>query len=256
MKQACLEKSFSKIKTRRSTKLMYWLKVGMTASPRNSIVERYSKNEVGIGLVLRLMEDDPRQYVAFFQHRSITNGRQRRRQLTPVFGSEFHAIQSTAHQNDGAMFIKDVEFVETPEGMALPSFVGLYPSDKFFDIGTHPFEKASPSHRFGKVDLAPVYWEVGVLHHFGRDGAFTKSDQQAHSQQIQCASQVVNGIPHNAAPVFGNFLDYMQSEKSDSGFKFVIDNDAVWIRGGERPVFCNQVIKVFLGPINLYSATQ
>lgn len=145
------------------------------------------------------------------------------------------------------VFIEDIELEETPEGVC-PSLVWLEP----FDDAPRASGNVVEVLRDPPIEeiLAGTYWEVGFI-----QSAFAGApifDGEVNGQKIEGGSKIVDEVTNQARPRERHLLLNAKLEYLCSRLRVFIDNDEVrisFLKGFNSSI---QLVKVLLGPVDLY----
>lgn len=217
-------------------------------------VERYAKAELCLCVEMLFKEVGLENYVAIFERKW------RPRPVDDSVGDipdcgvngDFKGNIGNLHggRNDSSMLINDVQPVQTPQGIALPSTVRLQRSDCFFNVGADT-SKEIGSFPLGELALAPMYWEVGFLHYvFGR---MPGGHNHACSQRVEGSHKIVNNVADVGSPQYGDGFSYSNAIEFCRGLSLFIGEDRVSITTLEGLNLSVEIVKVFFCPVNLYN---
>ncbi len=217
-----------------------------------ALAKRYLENKLEFVLVIRA-GPEAKQYVAVFQRKVFLVGREGNRD-----GREKSPVKAVRHlefpldvgvgASDGyqqPVLIDDVEFMKTKDGIAAPSIVRLQPLNEAPSFQGGPDKPGS--NVVSTMLGGRTYWEFGV---FG--GGSASVTDQAVCQQVQGRPEIVDNVANSPAPPGWDVLDYLQLVDFVSRVRVTISDDEIWISILKGRDFSTKLVKVLLGPVDLY----
>jgi hypothetical protein len=152
------------------------------------------------------------------------------------------------------MFVGDVEVIQLPENLALASTVRLHPANEFFGGCAYATEEPGrPVPR--QARFIPSNWEIGFTQDVLPDcgvGPFNESN----CKTIQCAPKIVDNVSDISAEISRNIFQDSNAIDFYTGFRLFIEGEILRISMLEPLHRLYEVVKVFVGPIDLYPATE
>lgn len=206
-----------------------------------AFAKRYLENEVCVCIEFRLEEHGSKKFVSIFQRERPRLPCDRVRGVGKV-----NLFKVGSDWNKCAVFIDDVQLVETPKGVAAPGSVWLQPSDEFFDFRTGVFEECRRS-IVGKTAHVCAYWEVSIAN--SRLRRAPASHDEGSGQRVERRPDIVDNVSDVPCPFHWNGLSYRELVDMNCGFRVFVDHDTVRVSGLESSNLRGEVTKVFLGPV-------
>ena len=211
--------------------------------------ERYMKGGLWLCVEMSLTKASTEKFIACFQ------GLPKFRRGNWCGGasprSNGHTFEGRNSWNNSPVFIEGVEFIQDPQSVPFPSFVGFYPADKFFDKATSEFEEAFCS-IIRKSVLKGSYWEIGF---FERTiGCVSSIDHKTGGEVIEGTPGIVDDVTNECAPVVGNGFQQFDAKNLDRWFRIFISNDAIRFALSKTGQFSVKISKVLIGPVDLLTA--
>lgn len=152
--------------------------------------------------------------------------------------------ESVDYRNEEPMFVKNVELVESPEGI-ISSLVGLYAVKD--EIGNARFDSLYFSLTEGIHKILPRFVEREVS---GRV-TFANIPQHGAEKQIERSAHVVNSITNDKGELFGSGFGCMETEEVLSCFRVYLDSHVIGVSPKKNGEGRFQLIDVALGPFDL-----
>ena len=207
----------------------------------------YLENEVRLGLVMSFEEGRAHEFFAVF-HRVLCGDAVNLNRAD----AGCDPPQICPNGDDRAVLVLNVEGFQSAKHIA--GTVRLQAPHEFFDIGTDAVEEVDCFWPFPKVTLAPVYREVsflqdtfivetGPLHEGAREG-------------VHRTHKIVEEVADYDTPQHRNLLDYLKSVDVKGWLRIAVNDNFVWVSIREGFELRLKVVKVLLGPLDLYSTTK
>ena len=159
------------------------------------------------------------------------------------FKDKIGYAHNVCYRNKELMFIRDIEIVETPEGV-IPSCVWLHCPNQIQNIcaGATYFHFLNSTF---KAIFAFGYREIDTL-----DVAIVEANEIT-GEQVEGAPKVVNGIPNECRKIARNLFTNASDPSMHVGFRVVLNDDSIRLSVKESADFGLKVNDMAVGPFNL-----
>lgn len=152
--------------------------------------------------------------------------------------------------NQESVFVQNVELVDNIESIC-PSLVWFKPVDCPSSDGGNVVQFFDSA--LLESCLIGTYWEIGFVHRAVAGVSIENGEINRHN--VQSGTQVVDNIPNDGRKIDRDFFGEIEFKDFCSGFRVFVTNEGLGISFGEGFMSGVQLVKVFLGPTDLYPGT-
>ncbi len=148
--------------------------------------------------------------------------------------------------DDKPMFVHNVETVELPDGVTIPSLVGLY---RIHDVVDDPFGGLTfQSSLDGDFKLIPSLTrrEDYLIRPLASSGEFNITHRN-----VESTSQVMDGIAHDTHKFWGDGLTRDEFERIVASIRLTMHANTVSVIADELTKFGLEILDVLSGPFDL-----